>query len=182
MYHDVSTFRWFVSADSLLRIDDVPDSLVCTTTVNSYRIVAPYEQFPRAFKRVNTTAVNGRVVERDSSAWVLSYTPSAVTERSRRLSMRGGKDADGSLMPGLDGGDTGVTINADRNNIVVGAAREISADVMITDVLGRMYYEQAMSLSPAGTSIGIDMLPRGEYLIQIIPDDGSKPAVIKFVK
>lgn len=182
MYHDVSTFRWFVTADSLMRFENVPDSLVCTTTVDSYRVMAPYEQFPRAFKRVNTVAVNGQIVERDSSAWVLSYTPSAVTERSRRLSMPGGKEPYGSLMPGSHGGNVYVSIKAASNNIIVVSEREVGAGVMITDVLGRMYYEQAVSLSPAGTSIGIDMLPRGEYLIQIIPDDGSKPEVVKFVK
>lgn len=185
LHHNVCTMRWTVSSDSLLQFSAVADSLIFTTTVDTYCWMAPGEQFPRAFKRVDRVSNGGEVVGCDSAAWVLTLTPSMVTDRARRALLPGGdnRDNDGRPIPGMPGGCP-VTVNVDADCVTIATTLDagMGATVVITDVLGRLYHESAMALTPAGVSLPMGGWPRGEYLLQVIPDDGSDVIVNKFAK
>ena len=184
LHHDVVTMRWTMTGDSLTAIGSVPDSLTMTTVIESYRVMGDGEPFPRALKRVERQMVDGRVVACDSSAWVLSYTPSIETKRaSKSLSnMRQGGHDNGTTDLNPDGSTPDIMVITGRDGVTVSSADDLEAKVVITDVIGRMYYEADIKLSPAGAQVATDMLPRGEYLLQVIPGDGTPTVAMKLTR
>lgn len=178
LLHDVVTMRWYVTADSLVDFRQMSDSLICTSTVDSYRIMAPYMEFPQAFKRVNETVRDGLTVSRDSMAWVMTGTPTVEMERIKRNLLHGSKDKGQ-----MDGGDT-IDDIINTIDLLIGGERieirgneSVTVEVVITDVLGRTYYEGG---AKSGDRIYTSTMPRGEYLIQVIPSAGQA-VVRKFV-
>lgn len=184
LHHDVVTMRWTMTGDSLTTIGSVPDSLTMTTVIESYRVMGDGEPFPRALKRVERQMADGRVVACDSSAWVLSYTPSIETKRaSKSLSnMRQGGHDNGTYAPDIDSSTTDIKINVGTDGVTVSSADDLEAKVVITDVIGRMYYEADIKLSPAGAQVATDGLPRGEYLLQVISANGTPTVAVKLTR
>ena len=173
-----------MTGDSLTTIGSVPDSLTMTTVIESYRVMGDGEPFPRALKRVERQMADGRVVACDSSAWVLSYTPSIETKRaSKSLSnMRQGGHDNGTYAPDIDSSTTDIKINVGTDGVTVSSADDLEAKVVITDVIGRMYYEADIKLSPAGAQVATDGLPRGEYLLQVISANGTPTVAVKLTR
>lgn len=179
MIHDIVTIRWCVTTDSLADLRLMPDSLICTTTIDSHRIMVPYMPFPHAYKRVDETTHDGRTMSRDSMAWVMTGSPSTEMERVRRNLLPGSDDRNRSAQ-GNEPDDMTATIDISitGEEIVIRGNGDTTANVVITDVLGREYYQgEAVQRSRISTAT----LPRGEYLIQVIPSAGRTVAR-KFVK
>ncbi|MDE5635964.1 MAG: T9SS type A sorting domain-containing protein [Muribaculaceae bacterium] len=179
MIQDIITMRWCITADSLAILDPMPDSAVCVTTIQSYRLMVPFMPFPQAYKRVEETVLGGRIVSRDSMAWVMTGSPLAEMERVRR-NLLPGSDYRNRPVQGDEPDDLTETIDISitGEEIVICGDGNTTADVVITDVLGREYYQ---GVSVPESRISISTLPRGEYLIQVVPSAGRTVAR-KFVK
>ncbi|MDE7385764.1 MAG: hypothetical protein K2N28_01350 [Muribaculaceae bacterium] len=184
LHHDVVTISWTLTGDSLTAIGSVPDSLTMTTVIESYRVTGDGEPFPRALKRVERQMAGGRVVACDSSAWVLSYTPGIEAERANRAarSRRPGGHDNGPTDLNPDGSTPDIRVITGRDGVTVSSAADLDAKVVITDMIGRMYYEADISLSPGGAQVSTDGLPRGEYLLQVIPADGTPTVAVKLTR
>ncbi len=182
LHHDIVTMRWSVTADSLTVFASLPDSAKYTTVTECYRIMDRYMSFPQAFKRIDTTFLNDRVVSSDSIAWVLALSPSAEVERVRRRLLPGGADMN-EVIPseGIDGDDDLIDISVHGTEIMLSSGSQVQADIVISDVLGRTYYEANTVIGPSGNGVSVVSLPRGEYLIQVIPSAG-KAVARKFIR
>lgn len=183
MFHDRVSMRWSVTADSLADFSLLPDSMIHMTVVDSYRIMVPSMPFPYALKRVDTVIYDGRIVSRDSMAWISGGSPSAEMERIRCNLLPDGADRDVTVRgDGIDDIVGRVDISIGGNDIVVSSGGNVQAGIVITDMLGRTYYEGNAMLSPSGSTVPTESLPRGEYLIQVIPVAGGETTAMKFVR
>ena len=182
LHHDIVTMRWIVATDSVARIGVMPDSVMLTTVINSYRIMAPQMPFPYAMKRVDQTFAGDRIVSRDSMAWSLSESSADKVERISRKPMH--DDARRDIMPSgeeIDDINSLISINIDGCNISVSSHGNVQARIVITDMIGRTYHDESARLSQAGSTLSTATLPRGEYLIQVIPTSGPAAAA-KFAR
>lgn len=183
LHHDMVTMRWSVATDSVTHSSMLPDSIMRTTVIDNYRIMVPQMPFPYAMKRVDTTLSRDRIVSRDSIAWMFSESPADKVERMRRKPMR--DDARHDRMPladGIDDIDGGhISISIDGEDITVSSPCTVPARIVITDMLGRIYHDESTVLGPASGTLPAIPLPRGEYLIQVIPASGPT-AALKFAR
>lgn len=180
--HDISTMRWYLSGDKLMPIDSIPEALIFETSIDTYRIMTDEDPFPRGVKRITTTRLDGNVIEQDSVAWVRCLSAADVAERSRR--QRPGGDRDRDDTPGgngIAGDDIEVTVGTDAITVTCRESGPIAAVALITDMLGREYMKVAVELTAAGCHININVLPRGEYLLEVVTDDGMRRA-LKFTR
>ena len=175
------TMRWSVSSDSTSTVTGQPDTSVYVTRIDRLRLTAPGESFPRAMKKVVTTSCGGETIRADSTAWIMT-TPVAAVPRTRSLDVTASPDTD-AILPGPGGGLPSVTVTAGPDVITVTPSLSHSAAglrVAVNDIAGRSYIDTHV---PGDTRSGVDisMLPRGEYLIQVLSGD-TPVAAIKYVK
>lgn len=184
--------RWTLSNDSIVDLSNVADSLICESTVDRYIITAQGRQFPLAFKRVTRTRYMGQEVEADSVAWITTYAPDDARlnneQRSRRLTDIARQDADSNSQRGLRG-DVAVTVDGDELQVTVSMTTDdgvVSGStgpvrIVITDIVGRQYIDTAAS-GEGVIRINVGSLNRGEYLLQVISDNGDVVDAVKFMR
>ena len=180
LYHDTVTMRWSVSADSVADFSGLPDSVIHTTIVESYRIMSAHTPFPYAMKRVDTTLCGGAVVSRDSMAWALSEPSREMAERKSRSQLPDDTDLE-DRTPGDEADDLngGISIDVDGRTVTVSGGSTAEERIVISDMLGRIYLDESVVAGPSGCTVSAAELPRGEYLVQVIPTHGGKTVIVK---
>ena len=183
LHRHVASMRWIVTPDSLLDFSTLPDSAIYTSIVETSFLLAPGEEFPCGLKRIDTTIFSGKTVSRDSISWVANYTPSVEANRAKnRLANRLTKQPDsnnptkGKLID-----DSEISVVTSPTELNISSQTDQPAIIVITDAIGRLYHQSRATLTPMPHHIDTEALPRGEYLLQIIPDSGNTIAT-KFLR
>lgn len=185
LLHNKLSFEWYVSTDSLLSIRTIPSDNICTTTIESYRIMVEGEEFPRAFKREIVTRSLDQTISCDSLFWVYEpkFINSEISRHKSRLNLTDIiKEKINNEIKGFDFDDSTIKVNHEGGMLHISSSINRIAHLQICDIIGRVYYETTINLSDDPIQIQLPHLPIADYIISITDDSQNKLYVSKILR